>query len=398
MSGILPQKPSAQQFADAWLEHIGGPAVSTLSGRDSRMTRSEAGRAEKVEGLPALALDDIADHFERTGVKSRTSGSAMKHLKREVLQAAEAAVDGDGAVDVSRLPVRLQADFRALVGDGQTPPPDPVDPVDPVDPGTVDISRYRFRENTVRKVMEAYGLSGPDDRLRLIQTAVQFDSDQNRSLKRSEIEAAAKLITSQAQELGIISDLDKTIIPEHNGGLPTSAYPGVATMMRLLEFGGGGQAGDMRYVTARTPGRVAAVPDWLNTHELPEGPISTGVSGIPWVAEAEKIRDISEIFDASGNQRFVLFGDSSHRDPEAYRAIQAKYPDRVIGGFIHRVNNVRPDRVEGLHLIENYAEAAAILMDLGVFTEDQARQVMVAAQIQGLDISDRDIEGLLARL
>ncbi len=395
MSGILPQKPSAQQFADAWLEHIGGPAVSTLSGRDSRMTRSEAGRADKVEGLPALALDDIADHFERTGVKSRTSGSAMKHLKREVLQAAEAAVDGDGAVDVSRLPVRLQADFRALVGDGQNPPP--VDPVDPVDPGTVDISRYRFRENTVRKVMEAYGLSGPDDRLRLIQTAVQFDSDQNRSLKRSEIEAAAKLITSQAQELGIISDLDKTIIPEHNGGLPTSAYPGVATMMRLLEFGGGGQAGDMRYVTARTPGRVAAVPDWLNTHELPEGPISTGVSGIPWVAEAEKIRDISEIFDASGNQRFVLFGDSSHRDPEAYRAIQAKYPDRVIGGFIHRVNNVRPDRVEGLHLIENYAEAAAILMDLGVFTEDQARQVMVAAQIQGLDISDRDIEGLLAR-
>jgi uncharacterized protein YaeQ len=76
-----------------------------------------------------------------------------------------------------------------------------------------------------------------------------------------------------------------------------------------------------------------------------------------------------------------LFGDSSHRDPEVYEEILAGHPHRIIAGFIHEVNaTVSPDRVEGLHLHESYAEVAAILFGLGAITRGEALEVMHAAK------------------
>ena len=65
--------------------------------------------------------------------------------------------------------------------------------------------------------------------------------------------------------------------------------------------------------------------------------------------------------------------------------------------FIHRVTaTVSPDRVVGLELIENYAEAAAHLFHRGVLSEEQARRVMTAAQGEGLEISNAELDALLA--
>ena len=158
---------------------------------------------------------------------------------------------------------------------------------------------------------------------------------------------------------------------------------------------GVGKPGDTHYVTARTPDRVTGMPAWMAREGLPEGDISTGVSGIPWVAQAEKVRDIRTVFDAHPDQSFVLFGDSSHRDPEVYKEIQALYPDRVLAAFIRKVNNPNPQRVAGLHLITSYAEAAAILFEKGVLDEGAARAVMFRAQAEGLTITDAEIEELL---
>ncbi len=167
-------------------------------------------------------------------------------------------------------------------------------------------------------------------------------------------------------ELGIISDLDKTIIPSHSGDLPAAPYDDVAALMQALEFGLSGQAGDMYYVTARSADRIDGIPEWLAEHGLPEGPISTGISGMPWIAQPEKVKDISEILDANPDQQFVLFGDSSHRDPEVYREIIQLYPDRIRGAFIHRVNNVNPDRLVTLHGYDDYAELSILLAEMGI--------------------------------
>lgn len=52
-------------------------------------------------------------------------------------------------------------------------------------------------------------------------------------------------------ELGIVSDLDKTVIPPQSDlALPEAPYPGVATLYTLLERGadGSGASGDTTYV------------------------------------------------------------------------------------------------------------------------------------------------------
>jgi hypothetical protein len=197
-------------------------------------------------------------------------------------------------------------------------------------------------------------------------------------------------------ELGIVSDIDKTVLPPATtDGLPPP-YPGIASLLRTLELRAGGLAGDVHFVTARTPDGVVGIPEWMALHDVPAGPIDTGISGVPFVAQREKVADITRIFDATLDQPYVLFGDSSHRDPEVYREVVAKFPGRVAAVFINKVTaTVSPDRVTGMHLVNNYAEAAAIAFGLELITEDEARSVMNDAQAEGLAITPAEIDALV---
>lgn len=212
--------------------------------------------------------------------------------------------------------------------------------------------------------------------------------------------AIAECETSDTPEIGVISDLDKTVIPPGDlDDLDRAPYPGVRTLYEILEYGStrDGQPGDFTYVTARSPDRIDGVPAYLAEWSMPEAPIETGISGVPWVAQAEKVRDISRTFDADDDARpYVLFGDTSHRDPAAYREILALYPGRVLAGLIHKVNRtVSPHRIEGLHMHESYPEAAAILVGLGVITEADANEVYADAVDEGLEMSPDEFEALL---
>ncbi|MBL4637666.1 MAG: DUF2183 domain-containing protein [Kofleriaceae bacterium] len=211
--------------------------------------------------------------------------------------------------------------------------------------------------------------------------------------------ALGKLIEHSlvSREIGILSDLDKTIVPPAASfqELPDDAYPGIAELLNILEFGNGeGAAGDIGFVTARQPESVTEIPQWLADHGIPLGPINTGISGIPFLAKDEKIRDITEAFNASPNQQFIMFGDSSHADPDAYRVILDTFGDKVEAAFIHNVKDIDPARLEGLILIDNYAQAAAELFRIGRLSEDQARMVMLAV-IAGGEIDADTMESLI---
>ncbi len=199
-------------------------------------------------------------------------------------------------------------------------------------------------------------------------------------------------------EIGVISDLDKTVIPEAKPDLTKAPYPGIKALFRLLEHRNGGVAGDVYYVTARKPERVTAVPAYLEAHGVPTGVIETGTSGVPWIAQPEKVRDVKAIFARTGTQRFVFFGDTSQRDPEVYKEARAASPERVVAVFIHKVDAVvPPTRVEGMFLHESYAEVAAILFGLGVVGRDEARGVMESAKEEGLTITSQDMDALLEK-
>ncbi|MCP4446053.1 MAG: App1 family protein [Myxococcales bacterium] len=128
---------------------------------------------------------------------------------------------------------------------------------------------------------------------------------------------------------------------------------------------------------------------------MPLGPISTGISGIPFLARDEKVRDITEVFEANPNQEFVMFGDSSHVDPDAYRIILEDFEAQVHVAFIHDVKTIEPTRLVGLFLIDNYAQAAAELMRLEFLSEDEARMVMNAV-VAGGEIDAQGMEDLIA--
>jgi hypothetical protein len=255
---------------------------------------------------------------------------------------------------------------------------------------------FRWSEAAVEEVLEAHGL---DDPLALLSTALTLE-DANRYLRRSELEAAAKRLTGRTAGWGVISDLDKTVLPRHEQGdaLPPP-YPGVRALFDALELADGAVDGDVSYVTARPASVLGEVPRWMGEHDLPVGSVDTGParwSGFEG-ARLEKIRDIERRLEASPDTRFVLFGDSSHVDADVYREIKERYPDRIAGAVIHRVTRtIAPERVAGLHLVDDYAQAAAKLFADGVIDEATARRVMVTAQLEGLDMTDAGIDALLA--
>jgi hypothetical protein len=197
-------------------------------------------------------------------------------------------------------------------------------------------------------------------------------------------------------ELGIVCDIDKTVMPPETPAGLVPPYPGIAALLSTLELRDAGTPGDLRYVTARKPSGIVGVPEWMAMYGVPAGTIDTGISGIPAVAQREKVADITRIFEARTAQRFVLLGDTSHRDPEVYTEILARFPDRVAAVFIHKVDaTVPPARVAGMHLVDNYAEAAAIAYGLRLVTEPEARDIMDAARTEGLAITPAEIDALI---
>lgn len=128
--------------------------------------------------------------------------------------------------------------------------------------------------------------------------------------------------------------------------------------------------------------------DYLNTvfnqHELPKGVfllnsykklrsfIQTGKQG-----HEGKLFRIARIITAFPNQRIVLLGDNSQKDPEIYTAIAEKYPDSVHAVIIR---NVRKEKVVATkaflknvqhlgihaHLFEKTQDAIQYCRDIGL--------------------------------
>lgn len=246
-----------------------------------------------------------------------------------------------------------------------------------------------------RRAAESLVAGRPFASLAAVDASPRIGDAALRSLLEHVTALGACTTTGNPGEIGVISDLDKTVIPEANPDLSEAPYPGVPALYALLESRKNGKPGDVHYVTARTPQKVVGVPAYLAEHGVPAGSIDTGVSGIPGVARKEKVRDIEALLARTGSQRFVLFGDTSHVDPEVYRDILASHADRVLVAFIHGVDEVSPERVAGMTLHHGYAEVAATLFKKGIVTKTEARGVMKSAQDEGAALTDAQIDALL---
>ena len=255
------------------------------------------------------------------------------------------------------------------------------------------LTSYRYSSSVLAREMEANSIR---DRLHLLTQAVRADADNNKYLKTAEIRAAATALTQPTPELGIISDIDRTLLP-HSGDLQTYTAPfaGSAQLFDELEHEQGRKSGDTYYVTTRTPDVLGEVPQWLWNNNFPIGQIDTGVALQPWISQSEKVEDISRIINARPELSFVLFGDSSYRDPEVYAEILRRFPGRIAAIFIHRVNNVSPSRVNGMFVYEEMYEATSELFRSGIISEAAAWRSLEAARKEGANLTTDQIEAMI---
>ena len=101
----------------------------------------------------------------------------------------------------------------------------------------------------------------------------------------------------------------------------------------------------------------------------------------PFIARPEKVKDIEKIFSKTGTQRFVLFGDTTHVDVDVQQDVLKNHPERVIAGIILKASDFDESRlVEGQYLVNDYAEAAAVLRELGVINRTEEKKVARAAR------------------
>lgn len=175
--------------------------------------------------------------------------------------------------------------------------------------------------------------------------------------------------------VGVISDLDQTIIPTHDGRCIPAPYGGIVEILAAIRA----KQGKVFYVTARSPETAKPIPAYLAQHQLPKGRLDIGPGGGRAASIEGKLDDIRGIFERHPSRSFVLFGDSSHVDAEVYRTIAAQYPGRVIATFIHDVKPIEPERVQDMHVISSYADAAQVLEGLGILDKPSAKRAAQAA-------------------
>ncbi len=169
--------------------------------------------------------------------------------------------------------------------------------------------------------------------------------------------AGRLLIVPKANTLGIISDIDDTVlvsnVPDKAVLLKNTllknpkqrqAFLGTANFYQhLLAQNAFPKAAPMFYVSAAPRQLAEGISAFLTQHKFPQGVLITkrinGRGHDPLRDQQQyKIDKIEMIFTTLPWVTFVLVGDDGERDPEIYRALQEKYPQRVVAIYIRKVH------------------------------------------------------------
>lgn len=230
--------------------------------------------------------------------------------------------------------------------------------------------RARGWEGDDEAVLEAARqATGPDGRL----------SREDAKSLPADLRDAYRWLRGEQPRRGVISDIDKTILPKHRNDQPKPApYPGARELLEVMDERAGDPKGDLFYVTARDEKRLRGIDAWMRSHGMPTGPVEGGVGGEPTLARREKLADIERIFKDNPKTRFILIGDNNHVDHEVFAELMLRHPQRIEAALIHRIKENRPVAPD-LFVFDEHVEAARHLRDLGLISDEQAARVESAS-------------------
>jgi phosphatidate phosphatase APP1 len=165
------------------------------------------------------------------------------------------------------------------------------------------------------------------------------------------------LIVPKTNTLGVISDIDDTVLVSNvtdkkkllektflQNAQQRQTFPGTAEFYRrLLAQNPEPQAAPMFYVSASPRQLADNISAFLARSRYPRGVLVTklinGNGRDPLLDQQQyKLAKIEAIFTALPWVKFTLIGDDGERDPEIYRTLQEKHPQRIAAIYIRKVH------------------------------------------------------------
>ena len=217
------------------------------------------------------------------------------------------------------------------------------------------------------------------------------------------------LVVSGHPPLGVISDIDDTVMVSHStrtfkklrlmlfkNARTRVPFEGVAAFYRALRQGRGDQAelNPVFYVSSSEWNLYDLLVDFFEFRGIPDGPLllqelehsifhfwkSGGGS------HEHKIDKIRFLFSFFENIDFVLIGDSGQRDPALYLQIAREYPHRVKAVYIRCIGRAHKNK----QTIETAGEMdrLGIPMLLIENTEEAARHALMNGYIDASSMPD----------
>jgi phosphatidate phosphatase APP1 len=191
------------------------------------------------------------------------------------------------------------------------------------------------------------------------------------------IVSAQVLVAGQSAELGVISDIDDTVIAtdvtnplkrawalfltEHRTRLP---FEGVDAFYAALKEGSHGKADNPIFYVSSSPWNLYEhLDEFLALHRIPSGPLLLRDWGLsrqgfaPGGGHSHKLEKIRGVLGAFKTLPFILIGDSGQEDAEHYRTIVREFPGRIRCVYIRNVPS-RARRREELAVIAADVRAA----------------------------------------
>ena len=205
-----------------------------------------------------------------------------------------------------------------------------------------------------------------------------------------------------AATLGVISDIDDTVVQSHVTDLVRMArtvflgnartrlpFPGVAAFYRALRRGAAGDGQNPLFFLSSSPWNLYdLLAEFFDLQEIPRAPIFLRDWGItrseilPTENRAHKMAVLRRLFDFYDGLPFILIGDSGQQDPEIYREVVATYPGRVLAVYIRSVGE-DAERPAAVRRLAEEVRAAGSTLILAEDTLDMARHAAQEGWIAG---------------
>jgi phosphatidate phosphatase APP1 len=178
------------------------------------------------------------------------------------------------------------------------------------------------------------------------------------------------LVPREDASFGVVSDIDDTVVYSHvmrkvrmlltvafSNAHTRKPFEGVAAFYRALHAG----RNPFFYVSNSPWNLYVPLAEFLDIQGLPEGPLFLRNLGLR-MPHDHKCVAISALLAAYPRLPFVLIGDSGENDPEVYRDILRRHPERIRVIYIRSVNR-QPGRLAAIEqLIAEVAKTGCQLV------------------------------------